>query len=265
MSKTNLDKIKERLQNLKEPKKNRNNQDNGLAVFWKPPQPKKGETLEHQIRLVPAKSGDPLHEYWSHYDMGVFGFLSPFKNFNVKDDPIQALLNQLWNEWRNSDDEDEKADYRAQIKKLTAKQRFYALVLVRGEEDKGVRIWTFGKEAYNQILNGFLDPDYGDLADPDVGYDLKLTVTKDADYPKTDVKIKPKPSKLGTKEQVKEWLEKAPDIETEIFRNGRKTADQIQAILDNFIEPPSDAEKGRTSSKRDSVDVDLDELTGTDN
>ena len=38
-------------------------------------------------------------------------------------------------------------------KNLSARQRFFSPVVVRGEEDQGVRIWGFGKMAYQELLN----------------------------------------------------------------------------------------------------------------
>ncbi len=40
--------------------------------------------------------------------------------------------------------------------------RVFAPVIVRGEEDKGVRMWEFGKEIYMQLLGIADDEDYGD-------------------------------------------------------------------------------------------------------
>ena len=39
-------------------------------------------------------------------------------------------------------------------------------LLFRGEEDKGVQIWGFGKMVYQSLLNIMLDEDYGDITDP---------------------------------------------------------------------------------------------------
>ena len=41
--------------------------------------------------------------------------------------------------------------------------RIFAQVIVRGEEDKGVRLWEFGKNIYQSLLSLADDPDYGDL------------------------------------------------------------------------------------------------------
>ena len=66
---------------------------------------------------------------------------------------------------------------------------------MRGEEDKGVRLWGFGKTAYKELLNLVLNPDYGDITDVDQGTDLVINYGKpagaqfspDDDRPTTEV------------------------------------------------------------------------------
>ena len=38
------------------------------------------------------------------------------------------------------------------LRKLDAKNRIFVPVVVRGEEDKGVRLWQFGKLVYEELL-----------------------------------------------------------------------------------------------------------------
>lgn len=72
-------------------------------------------------------------------------------------------------------------------KSLMARQRFFSPVVVRGEEDKGVRIWGYGKMAYQELLSLVLNPDYGDITDVEEGTDLVLTYGKPAgaQFPQT--------------------------------------------------------------------------------
>ena len=48
-------------------------------------------------------------------------------------------------------------------RKLEAKMRTFAPVIVRGEETQGVRFWGFGKTVYQELLSVIADPDYGDI------------------------------------------------------------------------------------------------------
>ena len=42
------------------------------------------------------------------------------------------------------------------------------------KEDEGVKVWAYGKTAYQTLLGYVLDPDYGDITDPDSGTDIVL-------------------------------------------------------------------------------------------
>ena len=116
-----------------------NKNANNREAFWKP---QDGETT---IRIVPTPDGDPFKDYWFHYNVGNnSGFLSPKKNFG-EDDALDSFVRKLYKE---GTEESIKL-----AKSLSARQRFFAPVVVRGEEEKGVRIWGFGKMAYEKLLN----------------------------------------------------------------------------------------------------------------
>ena len=143
------------------------------SAFWRP------EDGEQTIRIVPTADGDPFKEYWFHYNLGKNpGFLSPKRNFGI-DDPLNDFVRQLFNEKTYSSIK--------MAKDLMARQRFFAPVLVRGEEEKGVRIWGFGKMAYQELLNLVLNPEYGDITDTEAGTDLVLKYGKPAgaQFPQT--------------------------------------------------------------------------------
>ena len=135
-------------------------------------------------------------------------------------------------------------------KSLMARQRFFAPVLVRGEEDKGVRIWGFGKMAYQELLNLVLNPDYGDITDVDDGTDLVITYGKPpgAQFPQTTITPRRKSSPLTTnKKQTKDYLEQVPDITT-LFE--KKSPNQVQEMLDQFLLGEEDAEEVSTETKK---------------
>ena len=100
--------------------------------------PQEGE--EYTVRLLsfPDNDGQPFKELWFYYNIGNNrGILAPYQ-FGNKEDPFQELITKLR-------DEATKESYEL-AKKLYPKMRCYAPVLVRGEEEKGVRIWGFGKD-----------------------------------------------------------------------------------------------------------------------
>ena len=165
--------------------------------------------------------------------------MSPKKNFG-EDDPLDTFVRNLFNE--GTDDSIRMA------KNLMARQRFFAPVLVRGEEDQGVRLWGFGKTAYQELLNLVLNPEYGDITDVTEGTDLVLTYGKPpgASFPQTTLTPRRRPSPLAdTPEKINEYLESVPDFSS-VFE--RKTSEQVQAMLDEFLLGDEDAEKSSAES-----------------
>jgi hypothetical protein len=90
--------------------------------------------------------------------------------------------------------------------------RVFAPVVVRGEEDKGVRLWGFGKQVYNTLLQLAADEDVGDFTDVMNGFDIVVEMVQGNPYPQTSVRIKPKQSTLSDNNtQVDTWLKTQPD------------------------------------------------------
>ena len=223
---------------------------NGREMFWRP---QDGETT---IRIVPTPDGDPFKDYWLHYNVGNNpGFLSPKKNYG-DDDALDAFIRKLYKE---GTEESIKM-----AKSLSARQRFYTPVLVRGEEEKGVRVWSFGKMAYEKLLNLILNPEYGDITDSDTGTDLVIRYGKpaNASFPQTEITPRRRPSPLCEDEaQCAEWLDTIPDFSSLFVR---KTPEEVEVILDEYLsgnvdDNSSNVEKYNTETV-DSVDKAFSEL-----
>jgi len=230
----------------------------GSNVFWKP------QDGEQTIRIVPTADGDPFKEFWFHYNLGSNnGFLSPKKNYGEAD-PLDEFVRSLFSE--GTDDSIKMA------KNLMARQRFFAPVLVRGEEDKGVRIWGFGKMAYQQLLELVLNPDYGDITDTDEGTDLVIKYGKAPGdrFPSTNITPRRRTSPLcaeeaGGSDKALEWLENIPDFDG-LFE--RKTPAEVGAMLDEWLagESGESASSGNTevekysSNETDQVKAAFDDL-----
>ena len=230
------------------------NRGDGKSAFWRP------EDGEQTIRILPPSDGDPFKEYWFHYNLGKNpGFLSPKKNFG-ESDPLDDFVRQLY---KDGSEESVKM-----ANNLSARQRFFSPVIVRGEEDKGPRLWGFGKMAYKELLNLVLNPDYGDITDVAEGTDLVINYGKPpgAQFPQTAITPRRRPSALSESEdQVRNWLDAIPDLD-EVFE--RKTPEQVQGMLDEFLLDSSDAEETSTETSRydentSQVDKAFEELLGS--
>ena len=146
-----IEAIKKRLNQLQTTNQRSNN-------LWKP-QPGK-----QVVRIVPFKynKSTPFIELYFHYDLGGRTYISPI-SFG-RPDPVEEFADKL----KSSGNRD---DWRLG-KKLEAKMRTFAPVLVRGAENDGVKFWGFGKTVYQELLSIITDPDYGDIADAKSGRDI---------------------------------------------------------------------------------------------
>lgn len=210
-----LTKMKNKLDELK-------NRGGNKSNFWRP------NDGEQTIRIVPTKDGDPFKDFWFHYDIGEnSGFLCPKKNFG-DDCAACSFASTLFKEGTD--------DSVIMAKKLLPRQRFFSPVLVRGEEKEGVRIWGYGKMAYESLLNLVLNPEYGDITDIEEGTDLVLNYGKPAgaSFPQTKLTPRRRNSVLCDEKiaDCTELLESIPDILT-LFE--RKTSEEVGTILDEYL------------------------------
>ena len=199
-------------------------------LFWKP---QDGESV---IRIVPDPDGDPFKEYWFHYNVANNpGFLSPKKNFG-EDDVLDAYVRKLFN--------DGTEESREEAKKLMAKQRFFSPVIVRGEEEKGVRLWGYSKTVYQKLLQLVLNPEYGDITDLQEGTALTINYGKKAGqmFPSTDIFPARRTSPLHKDKGLAKEL-----AETEIQYDNvfsKKTTDEVQQMLEQHLSGDTDDSAG---------------------
>lgn len=190
--------------------------------LWKP------SLGEHKIRCLPWKNspdGQPFAERWFYYIGDNAGILAP--NQFGKPDPINDLIRKLYSSG--------KPDDRNLAKKLQPKMRCYAPVVVRGEEDKGVQVWAFGKLVYQRMLGFFLDEEVGDILSPTEGFDLKVSITKQPGKQFNDTTVDParRPSKLHEdSKQMESWLNSIPNID-DMYR--LKSTQEIETVLNNWL------------------------------
>jgi len=192
-------------------------------MLWRP---QEGEETTVRLLSFTDNDGQPFKERWFYYNIGNNpGLLAPYQ-FS-KPDPIQELINKLR-------DEGSKESYEL-AKKLYPKMRCYAPVMVRGEEDKGVRLWSFGKTVYQSLLNIMLDEDYGDITDPSEGRDVKVVCTKAPGrmWATTEVRPRGKQSLLCENEaKMKEWTTAVPDLD-DLYTH--KTYDELEKIVNDWL------------------------------
>ena len=172
--------------------------------------------------------------------------MCPKRNYG-EDCPICEFASSLWREGTDQNDEESKK----LAKSLFVRARYFSPVVVRGREDEGVKIYGYGKRAYENLLGYILDPDYGDITDPLEGTDISLTYTKPTTpgaYPQTSLKMRRNTSSLlEDKEAIPALLDSMPDFES-LFE--RHTSEEIDAILDEQLSGNASAESRSTETTR---------------
>ena len=230
-----LNAIKQKLDSLN--KQSNYKKGSGKNLFWKP------SVGKQVVRVVPNKYNKdfPFTEMMFYYGIGPRVMASP-QNWNEKD-PIQEFTKQL----RTTND---KENWRL-AKKLDAKTRIFAPVIVRGEESDGVKLWQFGKEVYQEFLNMAADEEIGDYTDIAQGRDIKLTTVgpevTGTPYNKTSIGPSLKTSPISSDENViKDILENQPDP-MKIFK--RYTFDEVKASLQSWLTPEDEEKEGEIISE----------------
>ena len=232
-----LDVIKKRLNDFQSQANNSGGSQKQL--FWKP---SVGKQL---IRVVPSKfnPSNPFTEMMFYYGIGSKKVMASPANWGDKD-PIMEFAKQL----RGTND---KENWRL-AKKLDAKVRIFAPIIVRGEESEGVKLWQFGKEVYQEFLNMAADDEIGDFTDIAQGRDIKLlTVGPESTgtpYNKTSIGPSLKTSTLAdTEDGVKQLRENQADP-MKVFKP--LTYDEMKTSLQEWLSPEGeDDEEGSISSE----------------
>lgn len=220
--------------------KNRLNQlqttNNRTSNLWKP---SPGNQI---VRIVPYKfnKDNPFIELYFHYDLGGKNYLSPI-SFG-RPDPIEEFAQKL----KGTGSKD---DYRLG-KKVEAKMRTYAPVVVRGEEGQGVKFWGFGKTVYQELLSIIADPDYGDITDQvsgrDVAVEFKTAEETGASFPSTSIRVKPNQTPITEDASMMESLTENQKNITDIYQE--LSYDELTNALNEYLNGGSSEEEKEEES-----------------
>ena len=228
-----IDAIKSKLATLQSTTSNKDN-------FWKP------EPGKQVVRIVPYKHNkdNPFIELFFHYNLGNNKtYLSPM-SFG-RPDPIEEFSQKL-KEGGSRDD--------YQIgKKLEAKMRTFAPVVVRGQESEGVKFWGFGKTVYQELLSINTDPDYFDITDSmngrDIVVEFKTAEELGTAFPKTNIRVKPNQTPITEDASLMEKLLNNQKNLNEIYKE--QSYEELTSVLESWISGKSedDGEESKETSK----------------
>lgn len=245
-------------------------------VWWRP------GLGDHRVRVVPYRdnNGQPFKEIWYYKGIGVpnakgYGpFPMQTRAQYKQPDPIQEFIDALRKEDRDRGTEENKP----LLKKLYPKLTFIVPIIVRGEEDKGVRLWAITDQGlYQKLLGYFFDSeileDTADWTDPVQGFDLKVKVTRNANgkifngkpVKEIDVEIAKKISELSKDpKQAEKWLNGIPDIN---IVDPVPTYDEAKSRLEEWLSAGAGNESSSSNDERgsDATDNDIDKLEAVAN
>jgi len=213
-------------------------------IFFKP---KPGK---YQVRILPNKYDKawPIREVQFHYGFAK-GPILALSNWQEAD-PIADFAKQL----RKSAD---KEDWQL-AKKIEPKYRYFAAVVVRGEEHLGARLWEFGKLTNDQLVGIAADEDYGDFTDITDGRDFTIEATEDVIAGrkgiKCNIRVKPKTSPISEDAAlVTKLLDEQPDI---LGINRKYTYDALKDILTKWLNPEDEAATEAPIASKDEEEED---------
>jgi hypothetical protein len=241
----NIAKLAARLQEFEDGKK----ASEFSKLLWKP---KEGT---QRVRIVPYKYNPewPFIELSFYYNLGGKHYLSP-STFG-KPDPIQEVIDVL----RSSGSNEEKEI----AKKLQATPRTYVPIIVRGEEEQGVRYWGFGVQVYKELLKLMTNPEWGDITSYTEGNDIEVSFTKVSAkkntktgqaFPETKILALPRktpvvdPTRRDLMEKVKEQTEI-----TKIFP--LKTYEELKDAVEKWLHPEDGADAAAAAEGTDTQEV----------
>jgi hypothetical protein len=167
-----------------------------------------------------------------------------------EEDPITDFAKKL----RKSADKD---DWQL-ANKISPKTRYFAPVVVRGEESAGVRLWEVGKLVNDQLMGIAADEDYGDFTDITDGRDFTVEAVEDVVAGRKGIKctLRPKVKSTSISEDG-EFVTKALDEQTDILSINRKyTYDQLKDVLQKWLSPEDETATEATPTVASTDDED---------
>lgn len=208
------------------------------SLYWKP-------SGTHKVRILPyiLRPKNPFLEIYYHYNIDKRPHVSPSSYGEA--DPIVEFATKLQNMGN-------KEDWVAG-KKLEPKRRVHVPIIVRDEEDQGVRFWGFSDTIYKELVEIMLDPDYGDITDLKTGRDISVIFSAPSGedkYAKTSIRVRPVPSVVTEDKGLLKAIEEMPNVETVCKAT---SYDDLKEILLTYL-------KLKESKKSDTVtEVDADD------
>jgi hypothetical protein len=212
---------------------------------------------EYTVRILPwpdGNNGQPMKERAFYRKLANDKDVLAPSQFGLPD-PVQALITKLRNEGTPASLE--------LAKKFYPKKKFYMPVIIRGEEEAGVRLWSLNKETLTSILN-FMLGEFGDITDVKEGRDVIVKAVPSGrkwngfDVMTTGVQPRLSQTQAGTQKQLKEWSSSIPNLD-EIYKP--MPAEEIEKHLDDLINGDKQKEQSVGTEKRVFANKNIDDVS----
>lgn len=193
----NLDKLRDRLNKIQRKDKGQKKEFGPSVWFFPEDESKIGGP--NRVRLIPwaDEPDQPIKELAFYQNLRLMekGYSGKIEKGKApltlrqfgEQDPVQEAIDALWKK-DGKTEEEIKADQEL-CKKLFPSNVYYCLVLVRGKEDEGPKIWqTQSKKLYEKLIKSLLNTSkWGDIMDLENGRDMEITFDAAKDRDKTDI------------------------------------------------------------------------------
>lgn len=225
----------------------------GSNDLWKP------SSGENHIRIVPYQydKDNPFTEIHWHYNINGKHILCPRRNFG-EECPICDVARELWQEENEED--------KQMAKKLFATMQFYAPIIVRGQEQQGVKFWRFSQTIYDNLLLPFENGEIDDFTDIENGRDVVVTRKSPKEvgnmYGKTSARLSMNSSPMLSEDIISDELmtkilEEQKDI-FDVLENSRYEVEEINKLLKDWFDEEANED---SKTDEDDKDTDLDDIS----
>jgi len=227
-------------------------------TWWKP------SIGVNEIRFLPYDdgAGQPFQEvgYYNSKKLAENRVVAPVQ-WGLPD-PIQELVSKL----RKNRQDDATWNL---MKQLQVRESYYAPIIVRGQEDKGVQIWEMSQKVLNQVYAKLSHPDYQDefLFDPKEGYDFTVTAVDSGrefnGYPVKELtlEVRRKASPLAkTQKERDDIVASIPNLH-EHFKGYTPNEEKARNMVINFLAGDEKSEDGKEVTEPSSDEDNMEEAT----
>lgn len=187
-----------------------------------------GETKS--IRFLPLTDGNFCKEFHLYYGIASNYFVAPCKS--GKPDPVAEQL-----------EADKHCGVPGYLKPFTPKLRCVAPVLVRGEEDKGIQIFTFNQFVYLDIIRKITtNPKFHNATDPIDGFDFTVSRTKADTKSYAIITVNPsqqRPLFDNPHQDLESFMDTMPDIDSIYTEYDYEKMKDILSIYTRTNRPPA--------------------------